>query len=223
MDRKQLNKLISAFSMADGGLYKKSENGGAYFAMNMLSCHDDYIEWVKSTFEELTHVNKTAVKNPCKRPQTNLTSRTNPVLTEIRKRIYRDCGYKGLDEHWVSCIDWEILAIFYMADGSLYVDPPSQKKGLVNPSPNVLLGMKRLSYGDTWFLKKCIKDRLDLEFNIQKQHYKDKVYYYLRLRNKDVDKFMQGVTPYVKGSFAYKLYDSGQKAPVGKPPGDDIV
>lgn len=223
MDKKQLNKLISAFSMADGGLYIRSENGNAYFMMNMLSCHDDYIEWVKSTFEEVTHVNKSSVKNPCKRPQTNINSRSLPMLTEIRKRIYRDCGYKGLDEHWVNNIDWEILSIFYMADGSLYVEPPNKNKGLVNPSPNVVLSMKRLSYGDMWFLKKSIKDKLDVEFNIQQQHYKGKVYYFLRLRNKDIEKFMQGVTPYVKDSFAYKLYNSERKAPVALPPGDDIV
>ena len=83
MDKKQLNKLISAFSMADGGLYKRSENGEAYFMMNMLSVHDDYIEWVKSTFEQIVRVNKTKVKNPCKRPQTNLNTRTNPLLTKI--------------------------------------------------------------------------------------------------------------------------------------------
>ena len=222
MDKKQLNKLISAFSMADGGLYKRSENGQAYFMMNMLTCHDDYVEWVKSTFEELVHVNKTKVKNPCKRPQTNLNSRTHPALTNIHGRIYRD-GYKGLDEHWINCIDFEILAIFYMADGSLHVEQPNAKKGLINPSPNVTLNMKRLSYGDTWFLKKKLKDNLDIEFNISTQNYKGKTYYFLRLRNKDVEKFMQGITPYVKDSFAYKLYDSERKAPKAKPPGDDIV
>jgi len=223
MDKKQLNKLISAFSMADGGLYKRTETGQAYFAMNMLSCHKDYIDWVESVFSQFVHCNKNPVKNPCKRPQTNINTRTHPVLTEIHKRIYRDCGYKGLDEHWINNIDFEILAIFYMADGGLHVEQPNPKKGLINPSPNVSLFMKRLSYGDTWFLKKKIKDNLDLEFNIRQHNYKGKVYYFLRLRNKDIDKFMQGVTPYVKDSFAYKLYDSARKAPVGLPPGDDIV
>lgn len=222
MDKKQLNKLISAFSMADGGLYKRSENGNAYFTMNMLTVHDDYIEWVKTVFEQLVHVNKTEVQNPCKRPQTNINSRTHPILTKIHSRIYRD-KYKSLDEHWIRCIDWEILAIFYMADGCLSVEQPNPKKGLVNPSPNVSLNMKRLSYGDTWFLKKCIKDNLDIEFNIGKQTHKDNVYYYLRLRGKDINKFMEGVTPYIVDSFKYKLYDSERKAPVGERPKDDDI
>ena len=219
MDKKQLVKLISAFSMADGGLYKKNENGNASFQMNMLTIHDDYIEWTKSVLEELIHVNKTKVANPFKNPQTNLNSRTHPLLTSIHGRIYRD-SYKGLDEHIVNNIDWEVLAIFYMADGSLHIDKPNPKKGLVNESINIFLHMKRLSYGDQWFLKKSLKDNLDLEFNINKQFYKGKTYYFLRLRNKDSIKFMDGVRPYIKESFNYKLYDSVRKAPVK---GDDIV
>jgi len=222
MDKKQLYKLISAFSMADGGLYRRKENHNAYFAMNMLTCHNDYIDWVKSVFENLVHVNKTKVQNPCKRPQTNINTKTHPALTSIHGRIYRD-GYKGLDEHWIHCIDWEILAIFYMADGCLAVEQPNTKKGLINPSPSVSLNMKRLSYGDTWFLKKCIKDNLDVEFNIGTQNYKGKTYYFLRLRNKDIDKFMEGIRPHVVPSFRHKLYDSERKAPVAERPGDDIV
>lgn len=214
MDKKQLVKLISTFAMVDGGLYKRSENGNAYFMMNMLTKHDDYIEYVKSVLEQVVLVNKTKVANPCKNPQTNLNSRTHPVLTAIHGRIYRDCGYKGLDEHFVKNIDWEMLAFFFMGDGCLHVEQPNDKKGLVNPSPNVTLNMKRLSYGDMWFLKKVLKDNLNLEWNIGKQNYKGKTYYHLRLRNKDIGIFMEGIKPYIFPSFYYKLYDSERKAPV---------
>jgi hypothetical protein len=223
MDNKQLNKLISCFSMADGGLYyATSGSSNAYFAMNMLTKHMDYIDYVKSTLENIVYVAKSEVKNPCKNPQTRITSRIHPLLSKIHSRIYRDGGYKGLDEHWVHCIDFEILAIFYMADGSLSVEKPNIKKGLVNHSPNVTLNMKRLSYGDQWFLKKCLKDNLDLEFNIMTQKYNGKVYYYLRLRNKDVSKFMDGIKPYILKSFEYKLFNSGRIAPDVKLD-DDIV
>lgn len=222
MDKKQLVKLVSAFSMADGGLYKRNDNGNAYFMMNMLSCHEDYIDWVKDTLSELVHVNKSKVSNPCKRPQTNINSRTHPKLTAIHGRLYRD-KYKGLDEHIMKMFDWEMMAIFYMADGGLNVEQPNPRKGLINPSPNVALYMKRLSYGDTWFLKKTIKDKLDVEFNIGQQNYKGKTYYYLRLRRRDVEKFMEGVRPHMKQSFYYKLYNSERKAPEAERPGDDIV
>lgn len=222
MDKKQLLKLVSAFSMADGGLYKRSENGQAYFMMNMLACHKDYIEWVKSVLENLVHVNMTPVANPCKRPQTNLNSRTHPFLTSIHGRLYRD-KYKGLDEHAMKLFDWEVMAIFYMADGGLYVEQPNPKKGLVNPSPTVSLYMKRLSYGDSKFLKEVIRDKLGVEFNINKHFYKGTTYYFLRLRRKDVEKFVEGIKPFMKESFYYKLYDSERKAPVTSRPDDDIV
>lgn len=223
MDKKRLVKLISAFSMADGGLYKKSKTGNAYFCMNMLTCHMDYIDWVADTLSNVTGVTKSKIKNPCKRPQTTVYGRAHPLMTQIHGRVYRDCGYKGLDEHVMRMFDWEIMAIFYMADGCLYVEPPKEKKGLVNPSPNVTLNMKRLSYGDSWFLKKTIKDVLGVEFNVLKHNYKGKTYYYMRLRRKDVEKYMEGVAPYIVPSFRHKLYDSERKAPVAERPGDEIV
>jgi len=227
MDKKQLVKLISAFTMADGGMYRRvqgdkaTSKANAYFAMNMLAEHSDYISWVKETIECVTSCSERGYINEknSPRPCINLTSKTHPMFTDIWNRIYID-GYKGLDPHAMKMFDWEMLAIFYMADGSLCVEQPNPKKGLVNPSPNVTLNMKRLSYGDQLYLKKLCKDSFDIEFNVLKQSYNGKLYYYLRLRNKDIDKFMNGIKPFMKKSFAHKLYDSERKAPMK---GDDIV
>ena len=76
MDAKQLNKLISAFSMADGGLYKRSTNSEAYFQMNRLTCHNDYIDWVKEIFEQIVHVNKTNVGVATAKATTSTTKAT---------------------------------------------------------------------------------------------------------------------------------------------------
>jgi len=220
MDKKQLVKLVSSFSMADGGLYKRSPNGNAYFMMNMLTEHMDYIEWVQDTLEHLTKTSVSKIKNPYKNPQTRICSRTLPFFTKIHGRVYKG-NYKSLDPHALKMLDWEMLSIFHMADGCLYVEQPNPKKGLVNHSPNISLNMKRLSYGDIWFLKKTIKDRLGIEYNIGQQNYRGKTYYFLRLRNKDVKKFSEGVLPYTCPSFYYKVYDSVRKAPVQQD--DDIV
>lgn len=206
MDKKRLFKLISCFSMADGGLYKRRPNGNAYFAMNMSSLNEDYIDYVRSIIENVCPVFKTDVKNPCKNPQINLRTNLHPVFNSIRDRIYQD-KYKGLDWHFVKNIDYEMLAIFYMCDGSLQIDKPNPKKGLKNDSLNITLNMKRLSYGDTFLLKKHLKENLDLEFNIYKQKKRTSgYYYYLRLRCKDSKKFMEGVAPYMFESFRRKIY-----------------
>lgn len=220
MDKKQLVKLISAFTMADGGMYRRckgdpaTSNANAYFMMNMTTKHMDYIEWVAETLSHVTSVTISDVKNPCKTPQTRLCSKTHPFFTKMWGRIYTD-SYKGLDPHAMKMFDWEMLAIFYMADGSLYVEPPNAKKGLVNPSPNVTLNMKRLSYGDQLYLKKLIKEKLGVETNVTRQTYKGRTYYFLRVRNRDIDIFMEGIEPYMKESFYYKLWDSERKAPKG--------
>ena len=217
MDNKQLTKLVSYFAMGDGGVYYSGNN--CKFIMNMRSKNKDYIAWVAETLSAITTVNVREVPDyntdGCKRqPLTRLETRAHPFFTVLRNRIYVDT-YKGLDPHTLKLLDWEALAILYMCDGSLYIDKPNIKKGLVNPSYNVYLHLKRLSYGDQFIRKKALKDYLDLEFNINKCGN----YYNMRLRVKDVDKFMKGVSPFMKESFSYKLIRTENPAEVG----DDIV
>ena len=71
------------------------------------------------------------------------------------------------------------------------------KKGYLDVS----LNMKRLSYGDQLFLKTQLKNKFDLDWNINRQNQ----YYYLRLRTKDISKFYEGVEPYILPSFKYKI------------------
>ena len=203
MDKKELTKLISYFAMGDGGVYYNGSN--CKFIMNMRSANKDYIDWVAEVVSEITSVTIKEVPDYntdgyVRQPLTRLESKSHPFFTVLRNRIYVD-KYKGLDPHTLKLLDWEALAILYMCDGSLYTDKPNPKKGLINNSYNVNLNMKRLSYGDQFILKKTLKENLDLEWNINKHNQ----YYYLRLRCKDLDKFMEGITPYIKPSFSYKL------------------
>lgn len=219
MDKKQLVKLISYFIMGDGGVY--SQNDKTYsFIMNMKQENEDYVNWVTSVLSELTEV-KTKVQPDYntdgykRKPLVRLWTKNHPLYAKMRERIYTD-KYKGLDPHALKMLDYEALSILYMCDGGFYIDPPSVKKGLVNPSYNIHLHMKRLSYGDQFLLKKALKERLDLEWNINRAG----KYYMLRLRTKDVDKFMEGVRPYILPSFNYKLKNPNEK-PTNS--GDDIV
>lgn len=213
MDKKQLTKLVSYFAMGDGGVYYSGQH--CKFIMNMRSKNRDYIDWVANTLKEITNVKIREVPDYntdgyTRQPLTRLETASHPFFTMLRDRIYVD-KYKGLDEHTLKLLDWESLAILYMCDGSLYIDKPSPKKGLVNPSYNVYLHLKRLSYGDQFILKKALKEKLDLEFNINKCGN----FYNLRLRVKDVEKFMQGVTPYMLPSFSYKIIRTENPTQVG--------
>lgn len=211
-DKKELVKLISYIVMGDGGLYITQNCKNASFIMNMVKENEDYVIFCKEVLENLTGCALTERvdynTDGCNRkPQVILRSKSHPELTKIRERVYTG-KYKGIDPHALKLLDWEALAILYMCDGSLVTDKADseagRKKGLKNDSYNVTLNLKRLSYGDLFILKKALKEKLDLEWNINRQN----SYYYLRLRSKDVNKFMEGVTQYVLPSFQRKIKEN---------------
>lgn len=219
MNPKQQTKLLSYFIMGDGGVYLGKKN--AQFIMNMRATNEDYIDWVDATLQTVTSTRRYQRKDyntdGCNRePQIRLESRFHPTFTTLRERIYTD-SYKGIDPHALKLLDWEAMAILYMCDGSLYEDLPNTKKGLVNSSWNLSLNMKRLSYGDQLLLKEAIRDKLGVEFNINKHN----KYYYLRLRSRDVEVFCNGVMPYMTPSFMYKVRAIDPLT--GKIRGGDIV
>lgn len=204
-DKKELMKLCSFITMGDGGVYPKGKNHS--FSMNMKAENLDYINYCKDILENITSASIYNVKVSNKdgynrKPLLKLQSKSHPYFNAIRERIYTD-SYKGLDPHAFKLFDWECLAILYMCDGCLhrYCRP---EKGMKNESYNVTLNLKRLSYGDQLFLKKQLKDKLGLEWNINRQG----KYYYLRLRGKDIKAFMNGISKFILPSFSYKvLYD----------------
>ena len=210
-DKKELVKLLSYIVMGDGGLYVTKECTNAKFIMNMVEENEDYINFCKGILENLTgckvYPKVCSSEGGNRKPQLTLVSKTHPELTKIRDRIYTG-SYKGIDPHALKLLDFQALAILYMCDGCLVVDKADsesgKKKGLKHDSFNVTLNLKRLSYGDLFILKKALKEKLDLEWNINRQN----KYYYLRLRTKDVDKFMEGVAPFVVPSFQRKIKDN---------------
>jgi len=193
-DKKELYKYLSAFVMGDAGVYYSGKN----CRLVTNSIEKEYILWKKDILENLTKVNyhvridKRTDYN--RKPLHVLTTRTHPTYTKLRNRFYTD-KYRGIDPHYLKLMDWETLSILFMDDGSCYQDPRC------NATPSVNLNTKRLSYADTWLLKKGIKEKFGLEFNIQRQ----KHMYYLRLRSKDYYKFVAGVSPFILDCFQYKI------------------
>ena len=201
LNKKELVKLISYITMGDGGLYKSGRCINASFAMNMKLENMDYVLFCREVLEQVVgcSISNRKVEGD-RKPQVRLQSKTHPLLTAIRSRIYTD-KYKGVDPHALKMLDAQALAILYMCDGSLVITPPNEKRGSISNEYSVTLNMKRLSYGDQFILKKALKEKLDLEWNINRQN----EYYYLRLRSKDIDKFMEMVSPFVFPSFQYKI------------------
>jgi len=197
---KELSKKLYYFSTFDGGLYLVGSSTNAKFIMNMKKENSDYVEKVRDTLVEAgigcSIVNRKLQEDGFNRqPQITLSSSNHPKLTTIRDRIYID-GKKVIDPHMLTMLDAEALSIIYMADGSRVFDKRSP-----NAKPNITLNTKGFSYGCNYLLKKTLKEKLDLEFNIQRQNN----YWYLRLRSKDIEKFYEIVSPFILKSFSYKI------------------
>lgn len=207
IDKKELMKLCSFIIMGDGGVYKYTGNKNYCFIMNMKAENADYINYCKDILENVTNCKIQERKDYNtdgynRKPQLTLVSKSHPYFTKLHDRIYTD-KYKGLDPHAFKLLDWECLAILFMSDGSTFCNKRYR---------DVTLNMKRLSYGDQLFLKKTLKSTFDLEWNINKQNQ----YYYLRLRNKDIEKFYQGISPYILPSFKYKIVNAKPSTEVMK-------
>lgn len=197
VNKKELVKILSYVVMGDGGVYYSGRN--CYFAMNMKVVHSDFIEKIHSTINE----NITSCKlryrerNDGAEDQLTVWSVSHPFFTKLRDRIYTG-KYRGVDPHALKMLDAEALAILYMCDGSYSKDKRTKSP---KAGRRVTLNLKRLSYGDLFILKKALKEKLNLEWNINKQNQ----YYYLALRGKDVDSFFNMVRPHICPSFYYKL------------------
>jgi hypothetical protein len=191
MNKRQLIKYISAFAMGDGGVYYSGKD--CRFVANQIEENRDYIEWRADVLSNLTKVNLHISKQEGKKPLLCTTTRAHPVYTKVRERLYIG-AYKSVDPHYLKLLDWDMLAILYQDDGSLNRDSRCD-------SVDVRLNTKRLSYGDSLLLKQALKEKLELEFNINR-HYNR---YFLRLRTKDNEAFFDNVSPHIFESFKYKL------------------
>lgn len=193
-DKKELMKYVVAFAMGDAGVYKS----GKSYRMVANGVCEEYILWKKSILEQISGVNYHIHQDPrddyCRKPLHILTTRVHPIYKKIRDRLYTGT-YKGIDPHYLKLLDWEMLAILFMDDGSCYKDKRC------NATPKVSLNVKRLSYGDQLLLKKSIKEKFNIEFNVNR-HGK---YWFLALRTKDYYTFKEGVSPYIFDCFSYKL------------------
>ena len=195
MIKRDMLKYIAAFVMGDAGVYYSGSN----CRLITNSVEKDYILWKQGILENLTSVNYRCHvdhrSDYCRKPIHILTTKSHPTYTQVRNRVYVGGGYKGIDPHFLKWMDWEMLAILFMDDGSC------SKDKRCDATPSAKLNTKRLSYGDSWLLKKGIRDALDIEFNV----HRDNNRYFLTLRSKDYETFKAGVLPYVLPCYQYKL------------------
>ena len=198
-DKKRLSKLVSFLAMSDGSIHNSRNSKNYLFSFSATEDHMDIIKYVEGVINNITSTKiYSCPKEAPRKTIYKVYTPTHPYFNALHERIYVG-SYKSIDNHSLKQLDYEALAIWYMCDGCLGKSI-NKKTGKVNYSTTI--NLCRLSYGDLLLVKKAIKDKLDLEFNVVKTNRK---YFTLRLRTKDLEKFIDGISPYILDSFKYKI------------------
>jgi hypothetical protein len=198
---KDLNKRLYAFSMFDGHLMFPGNSTNACLVINMLKKHEDYINKVIQSLEEIPLGYKKSLPeiyskdNFNRQQQIRLQSHNHPIFTKIHSRIYIQ-GRKVIDPHMLTFMDSEFLSIMFMADGNRHVD-----KRWENARPIYRLHLNMLSYGDLLLVKKSLKDTFNLESNIRRKGNN----FDLGIPTKFSNLFEKIIQDYILPSFQYKL------------------
>lgn len=225
-DNKYLTKITAASLLGDGTVYiaKSSRAVNAFFKINQVEDHTDYLEWLSEKHDELTNTklygpyDRTCPKCINPKRQYVLQTKTHPFYTKFRDRMYAT-GVKTVDPHYLTLLDWEFLSIWYQEDGSFAQYDENTKFGPYRRNKLTIASMG-FSYGDNMLLRQALNEKLGLIWNIRQNKSKSGGFlYYLELYRKQIDVFIEGVMPYIQPSFQYKI--SRTVSPLKK--GEEIV
>lgn len=201
MDKRELYGLLYAFTMGDGSIfYTNKQAKNPIFIANTITDNRDYVTWRASILEHFTKVRVYDIDQSHRNRKNLLRTVTNthPVYTKIHNRLYAT-GRKSIDPHQLKFMSWQFLAILYMDYGSV------RKDTRCNATPQVQIATKKFSYAENMSIKLAIKEKLGIDFNVRKQSYRDKIYWYLVLPTKQYMSFIENIRPYIFDSFNYKV------------------
>jgi recombination protein RecA len=205
----ELKSAIIGMVIGDGCLSSCGKN--AYFQCSHCAAQYDYLLWKKKIVDQIAKCkiyrnDKTDKKTGKVYKTYHMNSLTNPKFTGLYNRFYQVNGKKSLDEYLVKMITPLALAIVYMDDGATQQINPNFKAKI----NTFFLRLCNFDYANLFLLKKSLKIKYDLDWNIIKhspgRKYK-RTYYQLRLLNKHNDRFIEVVKPYIEyvPCMAYKL------------------
>lgn len=202
LTRNELKSAIIGMIIGDGCLSKhtdrkKNKTGNAYYQMTHCEAQLEYLQW---KMDILNNISKCSIyPNEDKRTGKmyyRLYSRANPIYTKLYDRFYQ-YGKKSVDEYIIKMITPLALSIMYMDDGCIgKANPKSYTK------ETFYLCLDNFDYANLFLIKKSLKIKFDLDWNINRTSRK---YYQLRLLNKHNEKFVKIIKPYIINSMNYKL------------------
>jgi len=216
LNRNEIKSAVIGMVIGDGCLSrnkgrKGNKVGNAFYQMNHCEAQYEYLMWKKKILDRIA---KCSVwPNDKKRKGKvykgyHLYSKANPVYTKLYNRFYQ-YGKKSLDEYLVKMITPLALAIIYMDDGCLGKECPKHWT-----KETFFLCLNNFDYANLFLLKKSLKIKFNLDWNINKTSVR---FYQLRLLNKHNQKFVDIIKPYVDmvPCMKYKLGSYNASTPNG--------
>lgn len=200
IDKKRVTKIVAASLLADGSVGVPPDGSvNAKYRQPKTEDHKDYVEWMAGILGQVTSTNcyEFQPKQKGAKKQIMLQTRCHPFYTKFRDRMYPN-GVKVVDPHYLKLVDWEFMAVVFQEDGSAYLNESKYVR--------VVLCTECFSYGDNHTLRLAFKEKLGIDFSVKSYRKNGKQFYRLHLDKKDINKFMDGVEPFMCESFRYKIY-----------------
>ena len=177
--------IIIGSLLGDGSLQLQKGRSNAFLAVNHALAYKEYVDWKYKYLANLVGTPPKARKGNGKRMAYRFTTLSFPELTALYRKFYD--GNKKIIPNNLN-LSPLILAVWFMDDGC-----KSRSSLYLNTQGFDLSDQKKLQeiLMDQW--------RIDTTLN------RDKKYYRIRIRTKDVNRFKEIVRPFILSLFYYKL------------------
>ena len=194
LNRNEIKSAIIGMVIGDGCISKRQGRKNAYYQMSHSEKQYEYLLWKQKILNKITsstiHPTKKEINGKIFKGY-HLSTKQHPMFTKLYNRFYYK-KIKVLDEYLVKMIIPLTFAIMYMDDGTFGKHHSSGKDSF-------FLCTQNFDYANQLLLKKSLKIKFDLDWNINKaEKRKDGSYNYrLRLANKRNEEFIDIIKPYV--------------------------
>jgi hypothetical protein len=221
-NEKEITKYIASSLLGDGSITidkrDYGQGGNAVFEICQIEDHKDYLDWLSEKVSPITSV-KVELKPTRKKlaqytfpngitstvkPQYRLRTSRHPFFNKFRDRLYAT-GRKTIDIHYFTLFDWESLAMWYMEDGYISSYTTTNRYDSKYKYSKLGLSTQGFTQAENYVLKKFLKEKFDLEFNLQQNKYPSGIKYRLVAKADNISKFLDGIHKFIVPSFQYKL------------------
>jgi len=194
LNRDEIRSAIIGMVIGDASLSKRWKTGNAHLQMTHSEKQYEYMLWKKTILDKITGSSICPTTRELKGKiykGYHLGTHVHPMFTKLYKRFYHET-HKCVDEYLVKKITPLALAIMYMDDGTF---GNGGRK-----SDSFFLCTQSFDYANQLLLKKSMKIKYDLDWNLNKtaKSVKGTYNYRLRLANKCNQRFLEIIRPYVE-------------------------